>query len=283
MKFNAPTAFRPFRTALVVLAGLALAGAAVRPLEDPAWQEIRAQQPGFQFKSLEGALGQGITVGLLGGFQAIVADFFWLKTNSVWENNDLPATQTYIKLVTAIDPRPIYFWQNGSRMIAYDMPNWRIDDAGGWDKVPDAVKRKFDEEQSSVGVSFLETGLGFHPREPLLYIEIANIYLNRLKDPATASTWYLKATEQPDAPQYAYRIYAELLRRVGRKQEAYDWLKKLYPTLPKEGDAAMYAMPNVVLERIRELEGELNIPAAQRFDPGPGVVEPPPAPPAEGS
>lgn len=276
MKFNPPTAFRPLRTALLALIVLALAGLAIRPLESPAWRKIKDAQPAFNFKSIEGALGQGLTVGLLGGFQAILADFFWIRTNTVWESNDLPGTQTYIKLVTAIDPRPIYFWQNGSRMIAYDMPNWRIDAAGGWDKVPDSAKRKFDEEQSTVGVEFLKNGLGFHPHEPLLYIEIANIYLNRLKDPATASEWYLKATEQPNCPQYAYRIYAELLRRIGRKAEAYAWLKKLYPTLPQEGEAAAYAMPNVVLERIRELESELNIPLATRFNPGPGVVEPPP-------
>lgn len=282
MKFNPPTAFRPLRTALLALVALAITGACIRPLETPAWTKIKAAQPAFNFKSIEGALGQGLTVGLLGGFQAIVADFFWIRTNTVWETNDLAATQTYIKLVTAIDPRPIYFWQNGSRMIAYDMPNWRIDAAGGWDKVPDTVKRKFDEEQSSVGVDFLKTGLGFHPHEPLLYIEIANVFLNRLKDPATASGWYLKATEQPNCPAYAYRIYAELLRRVDRKPEAYAWLKKLYSTLPKDGEAAMYAMPHVVLERIRELEDELKIPLPARFDPGPGVVEPPRPPATDG-
>ncbi len=308
---------------------MAAVGAAVRPLETPAWTKIKAAQPAFNFKSIEGALGQGLTVGLLGGFQAIVADFFWIRTNTVWETYDLPATQTYIKLVTAIDPRPIYFWQNGSRMIAYDMPNWRIDEEikknidealkkagdealkkaiekfGGWAKVPDtdkrkfdkkiiekaiddagvpdAVKRKFEEEQSSVGVDFLKTGLGFHPHEPLLYIEIANVFLNRLKDPATASEWYLKATEQPNCPAYAFRIYAELLRRIDRKPEALAWLKKLYPTLPKDGEAAMYAMPHVVLERIRELEDELKIPLPARFDPGPGVVEPPRPPATDGA
>ena len=261
MRFNL-AAFRPLRTGLLVALGLLGAGIALRPLEASAWEEVRAKQPALRLESLKDALGQGITVGLFGGFRAIVADFFWIRTNSIWEKNDLPGTQTSIKLVTAIDPRPLYFWLNGSRMIAYDMPNWRIDKAGGWEAVPEAVKRRFDEEQSSIAIKYLEGALGFHPNEPLLILEIGNSHLNRLKDVETAARYYLEASKQPDAPYYAARIYAELLRRLERLPEAYDFLKKLYPTLPKNDDMAQAP---VVLERIRELEGELNIPTALRF------------------
>ena len=271
MKFN-PLASRPIKTGLVVALGLFAAGAVLRPIENPAWEKISAAQPEMRLDSLKDALGQGVTVGLLGGFRAIVADLFWIRTNSIWETNDLPGTQTSIKLVTAIDPRPLYFWQNGSRMIAYDMPNWRIDAAGGYDKVPDAVKRKFDEEQSAVAIKYLETGVDFHPDEPLLVLEIANVHLNRLKDVETASRYYLQAAKMPGAPHYAARIYAELLRRLGRNAEAYAFLKELYPTLP-QGD--LMAQPWVVMDRIRELEGELNIPVAQRFhDPAEAANKP---------
>ena len=232
-------------------------------------------------------MGQGVTVGLLGGFRAIVADFFWIKTNAVWSENDLPATQTLIKLVTAIDPRPLYFWQNGARMIAYDMPNWRIVAEGGYDAVSKAEQRHIDSEQSAVALKYLHEAFGFHPHSALLYIEIANVYLNRLKDVGSAAEAYRMASLQPDAPYYAARIYAELLRRQGRNAEAYAWLKELYPKLPKamqvsiadivharKGSQARsnamdieMAMAPVVLERIRELEKELNIPAEERFKP----------------
>lgn len=274
MKFNL-AALRPLWTGLLVVAALAVTGAAVRPFEEPAWQAVRAQQPALKLDSLQGALGQGITAGLLGGFRAIVADFFWIKTNSVWEDNDLPATQTFIKLVTAIDPRPLYFWQNGSRMIAYDMPNWRIIAAGGYEKTPQAEQRRIDEEQSAVALKYLNEAFGHHPDSPLLYVEIANVYLNRLKDKASAAEAYRKAALLPNAPYYAGRIYPELLRKLGRHAEAYAWLKQLYPTLPKVIDTAkgitefqvQSAMAPVVLERIRELEKELNIPQIEVFKP----------------
>ena len=248
----------------MVALGLFAAGVALRPLEAPAWESIRAGQPALRLESLKDALGQGVTVGLLGGFRAIVADLFWIRTNTIWEDNDLPGTQTSIKLVTAIDPRPLYFWLNGSRMIAYDMPNWRIDKAGGYDAVPDAVKRRFDEEQSSVAIKYLENALEFHPGEPLLILEIANVHLNRLKDNETAAKLYLEASRYPDAPFYAARIHAELLRKIGRNAEAYAFLKQLHPTLPTDD---IGAMADVVLGRIRELEDEMGLPEAQRFQP----------------
>ncbi len=274
MKFNLFTS-RPFKTGLVVALCLVLAGVALRPLESHAWKKVSADQPELRLESIKDALGQGVIVGLLGGFRAIVADLFWIRTNTIWETNDLPGTQTSIKLVTAIDPRPLYFWLNGSRMIAYDMPNWRIDAAGGYDAVPEAVRRRFDEQQSKVAIEYLGTALDFHPDEPLLILEIGNIHLNRLKDVETAAQFYLEASRQPDAPHYAARIYAELLRRLDRLPEAYAFLKKLHPTLPPDD---MMAQASVVLDRIRELEDELSIPLVQRYrdphgtpTPAPGV------------
>ncbi|MEY4488371.1 MAG: hypothetical protein RIQ79_879 [Verrucomicrobiota bacterium] len=255
---------RSLRTGVVVAASLVLAGLGLRVVEAPAWEVVRARQPSLRLESVKDALGQGVTVGLLGGFRAILADLFWIRTNYVWEKNDLPATQTSIKLVTAIDPRSTYFWLNGSRMIAYDMPNWRIDKAGGYDKVPDTVKRHFDEEQSAVAIRYLNEAFGFHPNSPIIRLEIANVYLNRLKDTETAATYYRRAAEHPDAPYYAARIYAELLRKMNRNAEAYDYLKQLYPTLPKDNAQASAA---TVLGRIHELEDELSLPADKRYKP----------------
>lgn len=261
MKFNF-FASRPVRTGALVALGLLAAGIVLRPVEDSAWEKISAGQPQLKLDSLKDALGQGVTVGLLGGFRAIVADFFWIRTNAVWETNDLPGTQTSIKLVTAIDPRPLYFWVNGSRMIAYDMPNWRVDAAGGYKVVPSSVQRRFEEEQSTVAIRYLENAMDFHPDHPMLVLEIANIHLNRLKDVETAAEYYLRATKLPGAPYYAARIYAELLRRLNRPAEAYAFLRALYPTLPKDDFMAQAA---VVLGRIRELESELAIPETERF------------------
>jgi hypothetical protein len=261
VRFN-PAALRPYCTGGIVLAVLLFTGLATRLIEAPAWQTVRAKQPALRLDSLQDALGQGLSVGLLGGFRAIVADFFWIHTYSRWEDKDLLGTQTSIKLVTAIDPRPIYFWLNGSRVIAYDMPNWRIEGAGSHATVPETVKRRFDVEQSGIAIRYLQHALEHHPDNALLILEIGNIHLNRLNDPATSATFYLRATQLSDAPYYAARIYAQLLRKINQPQEAYAFLLQLYPSLSADDPMAQ---KSVVLARIRELEVELQIPEGKRL------------------
>lgn len=97
----------------------------------------------------------------------------------------------------------------------------------------------------------------FHPARADLWIERANIELNQLHDVAAAAESYRRAARQSDAPYYAARLYAEMLRRQGRNAEALSWLVQLHPTLPKDHEAAAAA---IVLARIRELERQTAVP-----------------------
>src|SRR3954466_8730264 len=129
-------------TAAVIAGGLALTHGALRPIEAPLWETLRAEQPALRLATAGAMAGQGLTLGVLGGFRAIAADFTWVRVFVIWEQRDLPATETLLRLVTAIDPRPVYFWLNGARVIAYDMTAWRIAAAGGYDAVPAAERER---------------------------------------------------------------------------------------------------------------------------------------------
>ena len=85
-----------------------------------------------------------------------------------------------------------------------------------------------------------------------------------LRDLAAGAESYRRASEQPRAPYYAARLHAEVLRRQGRNAEALKWLRDLHPRLPKNDEAAA---ADVVLERIRDLERELEVPAESRYQP----------------
>jgi hypothetical protein len=282
---------RPLRTGAVVLATLAAAGWALRPVEQPAWEELGRNEPALRLDSFAGALGQGVTVGLLGGFRAIVADFFFIKASADWENEDLPATVTGLKLTTVMDPRPLFFWIHGAYMMAYDMPNWRIAAEGGLTVVPQARQRAIDREQAAMGLALLEEALRYHPHAPEIYMEMAGIHLYRLSynktdeaEVAAAAEYYGRAAAQPRAPFVAARIQANLLADLGRLREAYDVLVKVYPTLPKNPEDPGYASMPVknpppseevvwaaaagdVLGRIRNLEKQLGIPPEKAFRP----------------
>ncbi len=255
--------FLRMRSICAVLLVLVVLGVVTRPIEAPAWQVVQARQPEMNLEAIEGALGQGLIVGVLGGFRAVMADFLWIRTNTIWERRDRVKLDAMVRLVTTLDPRPEFFWINGARMIAYDVPNWRIKEEGGYTDVPESRQQALDLEQAEQAFVMLERARGFHPDNAKLYLETGQIYLNRLKDNVNAAKWFLLASQQPDAPYYAARIYGELLRREGKDAEAYDYLKGLFDELPDDP----YAQKPIILDRIRELEEALKVPIWQRFQP----------------
>ena len=164
--------------------------------------------------------------------------------------------------MAAIDPRPVYFWLNGARILAYDFPVWRIQAAGGFDAVGATEQDAVCRQQGGVALRHLDAAMVFHPASADLWIERANIQLNRLKDLDGAAESYRRAWELPRAPYYAARMHAELLRRAGRKSEALAWLVKLHPTLPSDDEAAG---AEIVLGRIRDLERDLKVSPEQAY------------------
>jgi tetratricopeptide (TPR) repeat protein len=235
-------------TPLVLTMTVLIAAANVlRPLERladewPKRSEMRADQ-------LAIAAGHGGTLALLGGMRSVVAGGSWLQANLAWERRDPAATTALIELTVAADERPLYFWLNGARMLACDLPEWRL---AGF--APAAVRDRVNEEQARQALQFLEKGLRWRGPDPALYIEMANIHLRRRGDVESAARCYRLAAELPAAPYYAARIHAELLHELGQQQGALDWLRRILPTLPADDPLARR---EVVLERIKALEQEL--------------------------
>lgn len=182
---------------------------------------------------------------VLGGWRAVAAGGFWLRANLAWERRDVAAMAWWIELTVAADERPVYFWLNGARMMAYDPPAWLPPAA------PAAVRRRVDEEHARRALDFLERGLRWRGPDPALYVEMGNLHLRRRGDWAAAARCYRLAAEQPGAPYYAARIHAELLCALGRPGEALAWLRQVLPGLPADDPAARR---EVVVERIRALE-----------------------------
>ncbi len=253
----------------VCAVSLFVLGLALAPLERPAWREVRSFQPELNLDKLEGALGQGLVLGLLGGFRTIIADMVFIRMNGYWEDKDREKTEALINLATAIDPRPMFFWLNGSRIMAYDIPIWRIREHGDTSDVPEAIQKQIYKEQAERGLALVDAAAAYHGGDYRIPLEKAQIYNNKLKDPETAAEYYLKAYESEDGPYYAARIYAELLRQAGREQEAYDFYRKHYAEVPDDDPRAM---KDIVLERIREIEEDTNMPLPARFPSQPGEL-----------
>ena len=253
------------RLVAVVVVVLSIVGAVLRPLHP----QLDDQRP--ETAAREAILMAGTRSLIPGGLRALAADMLWLKTYLAWAACDVTRTRTLIRAVTTIDDRPLCFWLNGARILAYDMVQWRLR-AGGAESAPAPMRRRIVEEQATAALEYLEEARCRHHDGPAVRMEMANIHLYALGDPAGAAQWYRRAAELPGAPPCAARIYAELLQRLGRPREAYAWLCRLHPTLPP-GNAP--AMADVVLGRIRELEANLGLPESGRYVPARTEHRPP--------
>ncbi len=260
-----------WKTAALVLGVLLLAGILLRPLEEVAWNRVRADQPALNFSEIEGAAGQGIMLGLLSGARALLADLIWIRGYTAWADADVERCSALINLAVGIDPRPLFFWINGGRILAYDLPVWRVEQDAGGAAVPDIVAQRIHQDQANQALTFYERGLGYHPENPWFLVDMANIHQRKFDDLETAAQLYRRAAEAPGAPPFTARIYAELLRRLGQDQAAYEWLIAYHPTLSPD---RTIDMADIVLERIRSLETALKIPEAESYRPeDPGSQE----------
>lgn len=244
--------------AVIILISVSLL---TRPLEQSLWNDIYRDVPGLKLEEMDQALGEGVVLGVFGGLRSLVADFAWLQLNQKWEARDWVSLRVFIRLVTSLDPKPEFFWINSARMLAYDVPHWRIAKAGGVSVLQPGKQEQIVVEQVDEAVALLLRALVYHPRSANLKLEIGQVYLNRLKDFERAAPWFKAAIDDPNAPYYAARIYADILRSMGQDREAYLFLQQIYLKLPNDPQA----QAEVVLERIRELEAYLKIPKVMRF------------------
>jgi len=239
--FSSTAKSKPQVVFLPLLALLA-AGGIVRPLEKRlAGQSLQPDQI-VRFS------GNGL-MGMLGGMRSVVAGGLWLQLNQAWEQQDAAGTRALLELTVAADERPLYYWLNGARMLAYDVPTW----TGAVDQ-PEVVRRKAATEGAAAACAFLEEGLKRHPQSVEVLIEMANIQLRAGGDREEAAALFRRAAQQPGAPYYAARIHGELLRELGRPAEGLAWLREILPNLPADDPAACRA---VVEQRIKALEAEL--------------------------
>jgi hypothetical protein len=252
----------------VAFAALWATGAVVQPLRERVERLNEWARPAALSGGSAQVTGPGVCAAMLGGLRALVADGLWLKTYLAWAACDLPATERLIRLVTVVDDRPVYFWLNGARIMAYDMSEWRRAALERGGSAYD--ERRIMEEQAGTALRYLADAHRRHPESAAVCVEAANIHLYRRSDLLATAEWYQRAAGLPGAPYYAARIYGELLRRLGREREAYLWLCRLHPNLPTEDPEAM---AEVVLKRIRGLEEALSIPEGDKYRPVSGSAE----------
>ena len=248
-------------TSLVVIGSLVVSGATLQRMAAPLETEYLAR--GALPPAGSASSPADAACAVLGGFRALAADVAWLRMYAAWERRELAATDALVRLSTRLDPRSAYFWQNGARILGHDLSVWRVDLAGGYEGTPRVVQQRIHRDQGESAVALLDEAIAAHPGNASLWVDRAMMQLTRLEDVAGAAESFRRAWEMPNAPYYAARMHGELLRRLGRHQDALDWLVALHPRLPPaESDGAA-----AVLDSIGRLEQQLGIPRERQYRP----------------
>ena len=224
----------------------------MRPLVPDAGTRSASQS----LAGLSGNLGQGITLAALGGYRNVAANFVWISMYGEWQYRRKSSVLEKMELALTLNPDSLYFWIDGARMIANDMPVWRLGD--------EQMERLFDEgdgEGVAIREEYARQALRFLDQAPdslderyEIHLERGSIYWRRLNDLKGAIETFEDALETPDPPFFLSRVYAELLYRDGRIADACQYLKRHYESLP---DGEVSALKPLVAARIAELCGAL--------------------------
>jgi len=235
-----------------VVCGLAVAGLAldilVRPVRRASAALVWAGE-----KPLRVAV-QDTAPAAPGGVRTLAADFAWLRMQQKWEHRDGPGTAFYVRLATDLDPGMVWFWKNGARILAFDIPVWRLSSAAVGRAVPPSIERRVRREQAAMALRLLERAMHHHPVSAELWMERAAIELFALGEIGAAAESYRRAWELPGGPPIAARLRGVLLMRLGLRTEALAWYRRLLPQLLRDDDLEGAAMARA---RIRELEAEM--------------------------
>jgi hypothetical protein len=209
--------------------------------------------------------GGGVSrAGLLGPVGALTADAFWLRMAGAWEKQDRSAVEMYIRMAIVADPGASVFARDGARILAYDVPRWRVRQfAVRTGRMPSAaVTEQIYRDEAKKSLSILERAAAVHPGNARIVADAAMLHLNRLDDVEGAARLFRQAAEIDGAPRFTVRIYGRLLRQLGRFDEAYQWYISRCRGL---SGSCVDDQDSILLERILELEELLDVPPGRRF------------------
>jgi tetratricopeptide (TPR) repeat protein len=238
-----------------------------------AWEkEIARQQDILQYKgatmsrALSDQLGQGLTIGVLGGLRSVVADFVWLKVTVDWENEDWFDMMACIKICTTLEPRAPIFSTMGGWELAWNASIGSESDITQKDPMKRLKASRFWIDR---GLDVFKRGIENNPDYWRLWYYTGLCYDQRLHDYDNAAYYYQKASEVPDAPIYVERFSAIMFDRQHGKdpEKAYARWKTLWERLTPEERTQKIHEPDRIEKEIRELEDKLSIPKEKRVFP----------------
>ena len=226
-----------------------------------SWTKVRVSIPEMGKKQIEPSLGQGMLLGILGGFRTVVADGAWIRSYVLWERRDRAGCEALMRTSCLLDPRARFFWENTGYVIGYDMAHWEIRKRGGYAKVSPEIQDDLFKKYAQQGIRVMEEGVKYTGGNVGILISAGQMSELKLKDFSLAASYYKRASESKNPPWFVHFLCAKALWESGQTKKAYDWYRDVWQKkLSKEDD---YAPDD--LEHLRYMEEQLHLPVLQRI------------------
>jgi tetratricopeptide (TPR) repeat protein len=238
--------WRRLRHAGVIWLVLALAGTVAESVRSGIADETIDLRSTIQAKASGDPLGGGLA--LLGNFRQLGADLMWVKAYHDWSKKDLRTLRKTLGRVATLNPYATRFWLNGARMLAYDATAWRM---ARDDSLDERAVQGIKREQLAEALDYLTRGKRMLPDRWELEVEAAVLKLNLGADAEGALSIFESLENRSGLPFYVGRVRGELLIKLGRSEDALNWLRKFEKTLPVDDPEAR---KEVVIARILVLE-----------------------------
>ena len=135
----------------------------ISPLEYRLRTDWGRQHPHLAVEQVTESNDGGTLLVILGGFRTFVANLLWLEIYHAWELRDRTRLERLIYSVTQLSPETEYFWVHAAGMLAYDVPHWRIELAGGPLSLNGNIQNKLHRIQAEAALALLGEGLRQQP------------------------------------------------------------------------------------------------------------------------
>ncbi|HSI86260.1 MAG: tetratricopeptide repeat protein [Candidatus Methylacidiphilales bacterium] len=210
--------------------------------------------------SLQDRLSQNMMISLLAGLRGVVADFCWRDATDAWMEEDWARLRTDLNLATTLQPNSDTFWGMGGWQMAYNIATSKRNDH----KEPNKALRLANERKwIDEGQRMMERGLVINPNSVYIMVQLAQLKMEKNKDPIGCAEAYEKASLMPGAAEYLTRLPGYSLMHSGKDKEALVYWRRLWARFPRH-DEPLYQWRRI-LRDIKRLEDKLSVPQYERL------------------
>ncbi|WP_395750799.1 hypothetical protein [Prosthecobacter sp.] len=205
-------------------------------------------------------MGQMGMAAVLGGLRGLAASIFQLRAHVEFTNVNWAQVDSYYRLVTRLQPRNPRYWDEASWHMAYNAASYYL---YSQDLKP-ALRGQLYADYVKRGIDILNEGLTILPDNARLWQKLGDTHWNRSKDFKASGDAYWNSFQHGGlnyTERFAGYAYAQSSDPASW-QKGYAILKRLYDQKK--------ATPGLI-EFLKMLEQNLNIPQAQRIPDAPTI------------